>query len=504
MTDHPGGDQVGDGQNATDERPASPSVQPAAAAPAPPAAPAAPQAPATTAGTATAAGPATPVPPPAVPAAPVEDDPVTKQLKLDEQHAKTRQAIADADKATAEAQKATLVAQLPVSDTKPLEGKTEVGDKVGLVAELVAQTLLSVAAEGIATKVPKDARVLIVEDRRLVASDWTYQIVHQELGQQKQALDSGLSMVRAAAELPKQESPAEPETPAFLGALTAPQAIIGSAATLVGMFQTDYSITSRDVTTTGTPLVSAVAGALLVEKNASRHVLVDAFHLVDASPIFSDFGALTKQRSELERIKLELHTARIVAAAHRAADLRAELKAVAESRDKALADPKSTKSLLVKLEAREKELRENHAKVEAELPRARAAVTFAESLITRFDAFATAVLATPQGDGYPPLVVAALRERLHPGTGDPPVTHVLYLGSESAGAETVTRRSFFKPAGRMHYMGGVQVSFLLLETKTNMTTAAGTESLLGSMRYNLGAGTARPIARVMLAPPTPR
>jgi hypothetical protein len=58
-------------------------------------------------------------------------DAEAKALKLEQTKAESRKAIALSEQAIADAQKKTLLAKLPSSDVKPLEGKIDIGEKGG-------------------------------------------------------------------------------------------------------------------------------------------------------------------------------------------------------------------------------------------------------------------------------------------------------------------------------------------------------------------------------------
>src|SRR5215470_5298332 len=112
---------------------------------------------------------------------PLDDE--AKRLKLEQVKAEARKAIA-------EAQKAALASQLPSPEFKSPEGTVDLSDKAGLVAQLVAYEMLNAAAKTIANEVVEVAQkghpgsklnLLLVDDRRLVATDWPYQIIHSQL-----------------------------------------------------------------------------------------------------------------------------------------------------------------------------------------------------------------------------------------------------------------------------------------------------------------------------------
>jgi DNA/RNA endonuclease G (NUC1) len=439
-----------------------------------------------------------------------------KQLKLEQTKAEARQAIA-------EAQQATLAAQLPASDTKPLEGSVAVGENVGLVADLVAHALIDDAAKEIVDEIGANldakATVLLVENRELAASDWPYWIIRGEISRLRKRLDDQKSALTGAMPAPPPSAPAPQEefVPVAGAALTAGAAAISSVASIVGMFRTDYSVTARAVTIGKTPLLSALSHHLLA---ATKAVTVDGFTVID-SQLVGDFAAAAELRLELEGLRSALSDQVLQPAERRIEDRRAELKDAAAAYTKALggaapddAQP-SAKAVTEATEPQQgapastahEDLVKRVTDLRAELDAAetaagspRALVATTDDLLTRFDAFATVVTAPPATGGLPPLVAAGLREPIH---GDTPMqTHVLYVDVESSGGETVTKRSLFAPSGRVAFIGGAVVSYLLWDAKQRRLVAAGTKTLLGRLDYKLSSAfasaSAGPIQRIPL------
>jgi hypothetical protein len=409
----------------------------------------------------------------------VELDEEAKRLKLEAIKAAARKEIA-------EAQKATLEAQLPSSDLAPLEGKVDVGPGVGLVAKLVAYELLHDGAATIVTaigpKLRKPARVLVVEDRSLAGRNWSYAIVRAELDAQNEALRVAKEAFDAA---PK---PAPAGKAAVAGPVAAIPALIGAAAGLIGMFRTNYSITGKDFTIGTTPLVAAVTEKLLA---VNTEVTIEHFSLLD-SQIITEFEEARKARRELDRRSQEKSKA-VHETDRRIADLRTLLKESSAAYPTILAEGKTgSKALWDLIES----LRKDIADAEKGVAVDRALVTLGETVGARFDTFATAATASSKEGSYPPLVAAAIQERLR---AEPKrYTHVLYVAVEGAGGETITRQANFIKSGVAVFMGGAQVSYLLLSVATNTTTVAGTESLLGQLRYELKNGETGPLKSVKL------
>jgi hypothetical protein len=178
-------------------------------------------------------------------------------------------------------------------------------------------------------------------------------------------------------------------------------------------------------------LVASVAGQL-----TSTHtvVVVDGFELATGSSVLADFDTAREERRRLERARITQEQ-RIASDAANADALRARIADAAVAHDKALVegkegvDPTKLASEIATLQTRLDEL---EAGLAGHGRRSRVAAAAA----AQFDAFATAVTAAPADRRYPPLVGAAVRERLHADRSGK-VTHVLYVSVDSAGAETV-------------------------------------------------------------------
>lgn len=426
-----------------------------------------------------------------------ELDAEAKRLKLEQTKAESRKAIA-------EAQKGMLAAQLPASEMKPLEGKVDVGTGVGLVGQLLTYRMLDDAATSIATEVKKDGRkIFVVDSRQLITSDWAYEAVHSQLVVQATALDDAMTILAEAPELEGEPGLVEIEVEegvdaeeaateaaeelagargasmelAFVPALTGAAAIVGAAASLVGMFRTDYSISAKEVAIGATPLVAAVAKRLLGNEGA---VCVDGFYTLRNSATINQFWQARAKRNALERRCLTLKAKSVQPSDRLLEDLRAELKETSAAYSKALGEakaPPNLGSLRNRLRATRRAIRK--AENDSAVTRSRVAV--AEVSVAQFDAFSTAVSTTAKEGEYPPLVAAAIREGLH----NDAYTHVLFVGIEGSAAETITRKSFFRRSGQVGYMGGAEVSYLLLDLKSNALVAAGNKTLLSHLNYDL-------------------
>ena len=120
----------------------------------------------------------------------------------------------------------------------------------------------------------------------------------------------------------------------------------------------------------------------------------------------------------------------------------------------------------------------------------------ADAAIVRFDQLATTLTtATPPAPA--PLLAAALREGVHADEAKA-FTHVLFVGVESAGGETITKRSFWPWRNSARFVGGMQLSYLMLDVKEKKLVAGGTKPLLGHIKFTLGDMTGETIKTVKL------
>ncbi|MFF1868229.1 hypothetical protein [Kitasatospora herbaricolor] len=392
-------------------------------------------------------------------------DDEAKQLKLQQAKAEARKAIAEADRAR-------FKAALPESSVKPLEGRVDVGEKSGFVAELLAHAVLDRAAGEIVEALPDGARVLVIEDRNLLASDWPYVVVGDQLEHHQWAL------ARAQTAL----SPQLQEGLQAVGVAAAVPAIVAAGAGLVGLLRTDYALTGRPVTMSSPALVAAVAHRIAARPGNT--VAVDGFMLARRSTLLAGFKEACQRQLAVQDAKTDLEETMIVPRQESIKEVVADIDAAGEARLKAIEEGTSTSLIDAELGS----LRASRAVLQAELASLKARARKAQTALDEFEKFAASVTAAPD-NGYPPLIAAAARECLHLGT-DQQVTHVLYVDAGTAGSETITRRSLW--ATRLMFVGGCQVSYLLLEIATDKTTG-GTKSWMAQAPYKLGDNQLGPV-----------
>ncbi|HEX6552922.1 MAG TPA: hypothetical protein VF026_09195 [Ktedonobacteraceae bacterium] len=456
-----------------------------------------------------------------------KDDPEYQRLDLAAKKAEAQKRIAQAQQAVVEAQKSTLKAYLPSYESKPLEGKVTLDAKAGSLAELVAYESLKEAASKIAEKVKdvtaRHCKILVVEDRSLVTSDWPYRSIKETLQQHSSALQQVGAQLDAV--LPESELAEEADVADFVGlpALGAiVPSVVGAAADLVGMFRSDYAISGRDIKLASTALVAATSAELTAGK-LPISVQVDGFHLLEGSQVFKGLQDVREMCNKLELKKMELE-GKVAPAERYIADLRSEVEALRAAYVKALADcaaEDKANRLKASLSEARKRLKDQGEK-ERSVSRARALITLTETRIAAFDAFCKAITTAPD-KGYPPLIAAVLREALHPAfqptqTGDSVTKtdgrqnqdavnqseeqgggsiprdgsneewYILFLSIDSSGGDIITRHGLFGSSHQVGFLGQCQVSWMLLAPRTGLIVQGGTESYHRQHTYDIKAG----------------
>jgi hypothetical protein len=383
------------------------------------------------------------------------------KAKSDQAAAAARKASAEADKAEADAEAAAFATAFPKSTAAALEGKVEVAEKVGLVGDLVAHAMMRRAGEEIRNDIQRllkkdETKILLVSSPDLVGDDWPYVAISEQIRQHKLELEQSRVMLSFVDELEADveagPGPVTEQVQAFelmdvVGAagvagkaVQVASSVAGGIAQLAALLRSDYKVAAREVSIGASPLLAGVAH-FLVDK--AKEVNVESFSLLDGSKLIQEFAATAELRTEVQRLVV---------------------------------------GRKIWMEA----LQEEELGVLDEVADNRADIAVAEAAVKRFDAFAEDLLKAPaKGEtGYPPLIAAAIRERLH--DAERGYTHVLYAGVEAAGGESVTRRSFLRPSIR--FIGGAQVTYLFYDVREQRLAAADTRPFLASAKMRLSSG----------------
>ena len=224
--------------------------------------------------------------------------------------------------------------------------------------------------------------------------------------------------------------------------------LIGAAADVAGYFRSDYTVAKVSVTSTSTPLIAAVAGALRA-KGIVVHV--DGFAVFDGrQATLAAFGRLLDARWR-SFLGVRLNASQVVL--QQAKDEAVEAEAAfdaAKAADTADATPDHAAALA--------EARVALAKAQSKVAVAQGLVDAAVKVEELVDALVTAVTTVADGQVLPPLGQAALHDLIHDPTAG---VHVLAVVIDHIGADAITRRSLFRRP-RITYVGAVHVSALLL------------------------------------------
>ena len=402
-----------------------------------------------------------------------QSDPIDPATSLERQRADKDKAVADARRAEFDLQQARLKAALPAPSVTAPDGSTTVGEGVGLIAELVAYEQLMRAARDIVgrLKIPDCGRVLIVEDRALAESCWSFSSCSPELLRHDDALKVLKAEIEEELTKPMPVTPDDlyqPSRRAYARSdrllrvagppLLAAGSVVSTALDLYALFRTDYAISSRQTKIEPTSLVASFVSALLEKEVAT---VVDAFRTLAGSEIMRRFRETQKLRADVAALCSRLVTERVSVLATAADEFYVDLP---DDRG----PDHDLKAVAVRLMA-------SH--------RATQLKDKTNAVLTAYDAF-TKAITTSSSETPAPLLLAALREDLF---ADESPMLVLYVHLDSSGGEVITRKGLFRLPGRVAYIGACTISFILTDPAGEPMTA-GTYSYASHVRYVLRSG----------------
>jgi hypothetical protein len=368
----------------------------------------------------------------------------------------------------------------------PVKGETTVDDKSGSLVEVVALRGLDTVADTIVEAVGAEGvgatAVLIVEDRALAQSEAPRAEITGRLALFAERFAAAQLSLDVPADAPQaQQALLTPQVAPVLAAAPAvgqaALGVVGLAADLIGMFKTDYSIKGRDVNVDYAALAAAVAGKLTA---GEKTVVIDGMQSLENSPTIAALNDLLEARAKLEEladrrtaVELDPTTAQIDA-------LNARITAASAASDKAREagkadDAQRADALLADLRTQ----LETTASDDYRLLKAKIAA--ATALIASFDQYVTAISAVPDGQTYPPIVAAALRDVLHQEGGP---SHVLFLAVLSAAGEMITQTGLFSSNRHVGLIGAVAASYILVDEE-GVVRASGSTGAYSNARFDV-------------------
>ena len=378
---------------------------------------------------------------------------------------------------------------LPAPETKPLSGATTVKDGAGYPGELVAFSLLNDVTSSIVAAVNRAqaSHVFVVEDRALLDSEWAFVSVTTQLAATRERLEKAASLLRAAAEPEEDKAAAETlAVPPVVAALGALPKVVGGLADIVGMFRTNYAMSSRTMSPEGTPIAVQVAN-LLLTRTTGIGVSIDGFATLgsDASELLGELESMRSQRQQLETDTLPVR-ARVAKATSAIATLLKDRTATHASLLKVLEADKDGARLQERLAALDDQIATHQSASAQDV----ATLSVVDAAVADYDAFETAIRTSPSGERSP-LLSALARELLHRTNGP---SHVLFVSVDSVGADVAAPQSQLAPTDHVRYFGGMQVSYLLYDVRKGKLVAAEVERRLASAKLDLKTGQLTPAA----------
>lgn len=338
-----------------------------------------------------------------------------------------------------------------------------------------AADIAAAVMEALGTEVERDpVRVLVVDQRELVAGDWTFQLLKgriesmaTQLDRLREDIEAATSRVDRAAEQSLDTPGGEPLDAATAlrraaagtaGEEAVPSAEAGpqgteeseqkgsapsapwdAAMALLALLRTDYAVAAVQVRADSSELATLTAAALTPQPGVV--VEVGDLGTLVSSPTLRSWTALLAAREALA-----VQVSRLAGA----------LSAVTGG---------------------------------AQVLSAQGTVEHVRLTLETLQAEMASWLRPTPDRAAPPLLTAVRHERLH-GRGSLGITHVLYVSLDHLGGDVVTRSSVFGSSRRLTYLGGAHGSWLLLRTDTGALLGGGAVAPAASLTHDVSTGQA--------------
>ncbi|MBK8295392.1 MAG: hypothetical protein IPK93_11755 [Solirubrobacterales bacterium] len=306
-----------------------------------------------------------------------------------------------------------------------LEGKVTIGDGTGLIASLLAHSMVAEGAEAVAkavgSKVVGDPTIFITADRNLIESSWTALSIESNIKSAKDELQAAVESIESLTTEGQPSTYTYQLAPTVVGDAAD---IAGAAIDTLGWLNADFEIAAQEVEIGASSLLGSIAGYLIKEE---KKVQVDGFAVLKNSPLLLLLAQATALKQHLN------------------------------AKVKDLGNPDSD---------------------------AKPVVEKAQAVTEAFDAMVLQISSASGESASPPILSALRREQIL--SADSSEKYVLYAGLESTGGEAISRRWFMVPG--LHYLGGAQLTSMLLNVSTNELELAESRSMLGAVKYRLWRG----------------
>jgi hypothetical protein len=399
-----------------------------------------------------------------------EQDSVLEKVKASAEAQKT---VLETQKAAIEVQKAAVDAMKISSKLEPQEGKTETDKEFGYISQLVAYQVLKESSKkigkDIASKLGSNskAKILIMHDLDVASEDLTWLHVKSIT---KILSEKIKKRIEDNYKVKNKVMPGYKLVPAVLIAAMGAFSLV---VDILGYFKTDYSIKGQKFALEEHAILANVCKE--IGKITSVSVSIFKYNLLEKSSIIDEFEGLLGEKAALEKSLAELKTEVMKG-------LSADIDRVKEAIKKLEEDLKNASGK--EKERITQKIGENRiilAEKNGFLVEVNACISATDILGAEIHNFIETVTKTPDDKSPPLLLKAILRQYIR----DKEFTHLLNLKILSAGGEAVTMQKRIGPSGKLQFIGGCAISYILIK-KDGTYVMADTHHGIAYYNYDLG------------------
>jgi len=411
-------------------------------------------------------------------AVPVAKTHIEKEIELANQRkvlAETQKAEAEALRAAAEAKKAEAELLLPSTSTKGLPGDVTIAAGVGYYAEILAYESMNECAKHIALELkdkltPQDGPLIILGQTDLGEEAALWDLLKIKIDAVIETLHNSIKAY-SGYDISINES--------VISMLAAAPSILGAAADIAAFFKVDRSLTNRAVIINRQALFSAVANEIH-DKNSTLTIILPECNLGSEGEIHKGIKEIMEKRSKLLELKDSLNKEfdkKIKVNSELLIRLKAKKEVLNKTIDKAITNGNSTADLEEKLVQLEVEIDNSSIHERNRTP----IMERLDKEIAASDALIASITEKP-ADKPSVLESVSIIEQIK-GVQN---AKLLYLLTVSQGGEVETSKATFSQ-GRVSYIGGVVVSFILTD-KDGKYIASGNKQAIRKASYERSKG----------------